>query len=265
MKKYNVIFLDFDGVLNSHNWFDSILRKHEDKETYYRTKETSVGTLFSEGFLASIKYDSARSKVNAIGDNLSIQHYNKLLKIMKNIENPAIVLSTSWRHGFNTEAWQEIFNQLPGWKYPILGRTPDIIQTDIDKLKILIQANHVDYHRYDPNDPYRILEKQALVNQIEDPNRGAEIASYLAEHYDRIERYCILDDDADFLQRQMPHFFRTDRKLGLTNRLANTVIKYFNTPIKHWSIIEQHAKYVKYHGTHEEQKRIRAIMKDIIL
>jgi hypothetical protein len=45
--------------------------------------------------------------------------------------------------------------------------------------------------------------------------RGDEIAAWLADHPE-VERYAIVDDDADMLQDQKPFFVQTDFQEGLT-------------------------------------------------
>lgn len=45
--------------------------------------------------------------------------------------------------------------------------------------------------------------------------RGMEINAWLSEH-PLVEQYAILDDDADMLPDQLPHFVRTDGNDGLT-------------------------------------------------
>lgn len=45
--------------------------------------------------------------------------------------------------------------------------------------------------------------------------RGAEIAAWLAQHPE-VEQYAIIDDDADMLPGQLPHFVKTDPHEGLS-------------------------------------------------
>ena len=55
--------------------------------------------------------------------------------------------------------------------------------------------------------------------------RGNVIAAWLKEHPD-VEKYAILDDDADFLAEQIPNFFQTDPALGLTQAIADAVERH---------------------------------------
>lgn len=58
--------------------------------------------------------------------------------------------------------------------------------------------------------------------------RGIEIADWLNER-DDVERYAILDDDDDMLKEQLPNFFKTSFKTGLTDDIANAVIEHLNS------------------------------------
>lgn len=56
-------------------------------------------------------------------------------------------------------------------------------------------------------------------------SRGTEIKQFLDTVPD-IARYCILDDNGDFLLEQK--LFRADPLIGLTQEMADDVIKYLN-------------------------------------
>lgn len=58
--------------------------------------------------------------------------------------------------------------------------------------------------------------------------RGKEIAAFLAEH-PKNRRYAILDDDTDMLPEQMRSFFHVKGSTGLTDELADRVIKHLRT------------------------------------
>lgn len=52
--------------------------------------------------------------------------------------------------------------------------------------------------------------------------RGNEIKEWLERH-PSVEKYAILDDDDDMLKEQMPNFFRTSWKEGITPQIAREV------------------------------------------
>src|ERR1700733_7639768 len=52
--------------------------------------------------------------------------------------------------------------------------------------------------------------------------RGEEIKRWLDQHPE-VTRYAIVDDDSDMLPEQLPHFFRTSWKIGLTEQIATAI------------------------------------------
>ena len=57
--------------------------------------------------------------------------------------------------------------------------------------------------------------------------RGEEIHRWLKDHTGpKVEKYCVLDDERDFLMGQQ--LFQTTWKKGLTDEIADRVIKYLN-------------------------------------
>lgn len=57
--------------------------------------------------------------------------------------------------------------------------------------------------------------------------RGKEIEMWLKEN-PNVERYAIIDDNNDMLAEQMPNFFQTSFKHGLTENHVNRLIEHFN-------------------------------------
>lgn len=55
--------------------------------------------------------------------------------------------------------------------------------------------------------------------------RGASIQQWLDAHSD-VEKYAIIDDDADMLPSQLPSFFQTDTRYGLTQEIADAIQAY---------------------------------------
>lgn len=67
-----------------------------------------------------------------------------------------------------------------------------------------------------------IVEKYKSGNEKAD--RGYEIEEWLESN--KVDNYCILDDDSDMLSHQ--HFVKTDSLIGLNRETAFKVIKHFN-------------------------------------
>jgi len=58
--------------------------------------------------------------------------------------------------------------------------------------------------------------------------RGKEIKAWLDQHPE-VEKYAILDDDSDMLEEQKPNFFQTTWQTGITEEIAENVIKHFKS------------------------------------
>lgn len=70
----------------------------------------------------------------------------------------------------------------------------------------------------------RLLDKTPYLPGI----RGDEIQAWLDLHPE-VDKYAILDDDMDMLVGQAPNFFKTTFKEGLTDEIAEAVIKHLNS------------------------------------
>jgi hypothetical protein len=55
--------------------------------------------------------------------------------------------------------------------------------------------------------------------------RGEEIKQWLDQHPE-VMSYAILDDDSDMLPEQLPHFFQTSWKTGITEEIATAVERH---------------------------------------
>lgn len=60
-----------------------------------------------------------------------------------------------------------------------------------------------------------------------DKYRGDEIQMWLDKHPE-VEKYAILDDDMDFYVYQAPNYFKTRFEDGLTDEIADAVIRHLN-------------------------------------
>lgn len=56
--------------------------------------------------------------------------------------------------------------------------------------------------------------------------RGEEIQGWLNIHGPAVEKYAILDDDTDMLDKQFPNFFKTTFESGLTPEIAEKVTNH---------------------------------------
>jgi hypothetical protein len=58
-------------------------------------------------------------------------------------------------------------------------------------------------------------------------SRGMEIQHWLIQHPE-VERYAIVDDDSDMLKSQLPNFFKTDVRYGLTQEIADAIEQHLS-------------------------------------
>jgi len=118
-------------------------------------------------------------------------------KILNSCPNCRIVLSTSWR---NYPEDYEFQNKL-GWSYK--SQLPVLLDRYYDK--IIDKAPHVE-----GSNKAKDILKWIVTNQFEG-------------------KYIILDDDPmQGLSYFSPQWIKTSKELGLTERIADVVINYFN-------------------------------------
>lgn len=72
---------------------------------------------------------------------------------------------------------------------------------------------------------FDITPRHPKIGGAETMERGYEIKAWLDEHPE-VNRYAILDDDSDMLEEQLPHFFKTTWEKGITEEIAEKVIKH---------------------------------------
>lgn len=66
-----------------------------------------------------------------------------------------------------------------------------------------------------------------ITPDLKGKDRGYEIEAWLEQNQD-VAKYAILDDDADMLAYQAPHFFKTTFAEGLTPEIAKAVTEHLN-------------------------------------
>lgn len=109
MKKYNIAFLDFDGVLNGIGLRDW-------KENKYSLDKDLKGVL-------SKSISNYKVEWEHFDQDIFLSKINILIQAFKEIPDLKIVLSTSWRKMKDVHEFHKIFNCIPGWDFEIIGRT----------------------------------------------------------------------------------------------------------------------------------------------
>lgn len=192
-----LIFLDFDGVLNSDPFFigcrldENGMRR---KEFDYSKSLLPVVQEAEADWLKRIDTEheaSMQFKAYSFLRNISKKNFYTFMEYINELDSVGIVLSTSWRNGLCLDSWNVLFSKIPGWKVPIVGITPSIGE-DVIIPKVSIED----------------INKRTSC-------RGDEIKSFL-ETSKYTGKYLILDDDGDMLEEQKPFFIQTNRKRGFT-------------------------------------------------
>ena len=169
MKKDVIIFLDIDGVLDSYNWFKNPIRR-----------------LFT----------NYRTEVASYIDRRNLFWVSLLCRITK----AKIVLSSSWRHGWNTDGTIRVDNKgrsvvktdklFKSWGLHITSITPNssdlknTYETDLSNVpeeSLLIKG---------PDGDEPLISKEAYLSYA----RGGEILTWI-EQNNYTGKYLILEDD----------------------------------------------------------------------
>lgn len=144
-----IIFLDVDGVLNSH-----IIAS----EWTHMTGQGGYGGWFKE--------DEKATKENVKWGHVNVENLREIVKVA----NAEIVISSDWRKHFSVSKFKEMFN-LYGWKAPIIDLTPVTSNRGLEVNQWL--SRNLDVTSYviiDDNDWFLPEQKPHFVNT--DPEVG---------------------------------------------------------------------------------------------
>lgn len=154
-EKIRVVFLDFDGVLNSF----AEDRRRTVKQTRLNNREDIT---FAEMWCP----EEVPSK--------------NLITLVNAFPNVKVVISSTWRHQCDSaHIWECLLYAAGGRVAPISVHFTDTCTPRTDGC------------------------------------RGEEIDAWLMKHYDSVESFVILDDDAD-MEPHMSRLVQTDGEVGLT-------------------------------------------------
>lgn len=149
------------------------------------------GVLVTERHLKRCDENNQPSMIgrNHVFDPVCVTLLNRLIA-----ETDAkIVVSSVWRYGRTVSQLQNIFNER--------GVVCEVVGVTLDLEKKFGQL-------------YRSVP------------RGVEIAAYLERHKD-VDKWCILDDDEDFLEEQLPYFVNTDFIEGFAEKHLDLALSIF--------------------------------------
>ena len=188
-----VIFLDFDGVINSQTWM--IARKD------------SV-----EQFTIYEQYPFYEIDPEAV----------KLLNHIIKETGAMVVVSSTWRNGRSIEELKTILEKV-GFVGTIIDKTPSFgppMQYGEESERL---------HYRTP----RGCEIDAWLSSKSFRRINWSSERFLQRlERSEVKNYVILDDDSDMLYKQREHFVQTTWQNGLTVELAEKAIEILNTPIE---------------------------------
>lgn len=191
-----VIFLDFDGVINSQKFYHKRHRMLMSGELTH--KQMAVDYPF---------WDFCPELVNNL---------NKIVKLT----GAKVVVSSTWRKGRRLGDLQAILNMI-GFKGEVIDKTPELsfrIPTDDTYTNSTVPRGcEIDRWLQDNGNFQRI--NWSKDKQLE----------YLEKS--KVKNYIILDDDSDMLYKQREHFIKTNTYSGLGDFETALAIKILNTPL----------------------------------
>lgn len=114
MYKYNIVFLDFDGLLNNIPELISRQRKLINGQT----KEYDLKLKSTEGL------------DEFWANEMCWNNFQPIIKCLSQIQNLKIVISSSWRNYKNVEKWNHQFSLIEGWNFEIIDITPKRLDCD---------------------------------------------------------------------------------------------------------------------------------------
>lgn len=188
-----IIFLDFDGVLNSENW--------------YKRRFNEIDT---EDILGKYPFYEF--------DPLSIVELNRIIE-----ETEAkVVVSSTWRIGKRVEDLQKMLDVV-GFKGEVIDTTPHFSAKGTDN-----NDNRIGYTIPRGCEIDWWLKERGKFQRINwSYERQLE---YLEKSL--VKNYVILDDDSDMLYRQREHYVKTNGYgRGLVKQTSDKAIEILNTPI----------------------------------
>lgn len=100
------------------------------------------------------------------------------------------------------------------------------IQLDTD-CKVVLSSSWKHHQESVENIHRRVVDIYDITPDVGNV-RGDEIKAWLDSSKYEVEKYAIVDDNSDMLPEQLPNFFKTDWKTGLTDEIAASIIKHLN-------------------------------------
>jgi HAD domain in Swiss Army Knife RNA repair proteins len=195
----SILFLDFDGVLNSH---DYLFRR---KQTAFACDAELVPRdLTQKELLAGAKSPARKRSTYRASQDLDPLAVARLNQIVAE-SSCDVVISSFWRLDWDVSDLEAIL-RFQGYQHVVHDKTVDFIE-------------HPQGGRLYVCDAF---------------DRGRQIDHYLAaeaDMYGRIPSYCILDDTHEFFPHQEDRVVLTTFQDGLTEDKMKAVVETLRTPV----------------------------------
>lgn len=115
MSKYNIIFLDVDGLLNNEPTLIQRSKLNYNLELDY---------------ISDVPIKPTSDSYNLFFNEVCWDNLSAIIKCFNQIHNLKIVLSTSWRNMKSLEEWNYQFSLIEGWNFEIIDKTPQYLNCD---------------------------------------------------------------------------------------------------------------------------------------
>ena len=113
MSKYNIVFLDFDGIINN-------------EPTLIQRSKLN----YELDYISDVPIKSTSDSYNLFFNEVCWNNLSAIIKCFNQIPNLKIILSTSWRNMKSLEEWNYQFKLIEGWNFEIIDKTPQYLNCD---------------------------------------------------------------------------------------------------------------------------------------
>ena len=113
--KYNIIFLDFDGIINNE---PTLIQR------------SKLNYNIELDYISDVPIKPTSDSYNFFFNEVCWTNLSAIIKCFNQIPNLKIVLSTSWRNMKSLEEWNYQFGLIEGWNFDIIDKTPQYLNCD---------------------------------------------------------------------------------------------------------------------------------------
>jgi hypothetical protein len=156
MMKYNIIFLDIDGVCNTDTSYQQYLYNFYGVDSAKDVnKEVKHVKKLNNSFMPKLNLEYWPMDQNAI---------NNIHRLLREVPNLKFVISSSWKTLGSIEKIQKIF-QLKGLNIPILDKTSSLVNRGFE-IKDWLDKNALIINKYCVIDDNTFYIKEIIPNEL---------------------------------------------------------------------------------------------------